>query len=139
MNPIIQTNQIIKKTQSLSSNLSNLNLQQSIKRPQRTEYTEVTIEHYNSTKNNETQRHLEDPKIVVYKPVDVNSIYNTPPQQQQKQQVKKLKDPTYVNYTYYFRDHVVTPKDYRSASKAAKYRDYRTLNYLDQIYTINKK
>ena len=138
MNPIIQTNQIIKKTQSLSSNLSNLNLQQSIKRPQRTEYTEVTIEHYNSTKNNETQRRLEAPKIVVYKPVDVNSIYNTPPQQQ-KQQVKKLKDPTYVNYTYYFRDHIVTPKVYKYASKAVKHHDNRTLNYLDKIYTINKK
>ncbi len=75
MNPIIQTNQIIKKTQSLSSNLSNLNLQQSIKRPQRIEYTPITIEHYNNAKNNDTTpSHLEPAKIVVYKPVDVNSI-----------------------------------------------------------------
>lgn len=49
MNPIRQTNSAMRQIQSIPSNLSNLNLQQSTKRSPRTEYTEVTIEHYHNT------------------------------------------------------------------------------------------
>lgn len=128
MNPVRQTNSAMRQTQSIASNLSNLNLQQSAKRSRKIECETTATEHSNKTeKNNESENQAKPTKRVTYRPVDLNSM-----------NIRKLNQPTFVTYTYYFRDHKVTPEDYKSASIAAKHHDYTTLNYLDKVYTIKK-
>ncbi len=126
----------MRKTASMPANLSNIDLQQSVKRTQR------DCEQYPQNQQAVPQTRREETanprgQVVYYKPINLNQQLKKQAQQHQQEVIpKENKEYIYSkpDDIYYFRGHKVTYSDFVEAEYATLNDDYFMLDYIDNKY-----
>lgn len=139
-----QTKPIMKRTTSLASNLSNINLQQSAKRAQGTNKQSTQHEQPLVTQTRSEETVNSRAQVVYYKPINLSQQLERQAQQPQQEAMPKQDEKKYryskPSDTCFFRDCNISNLDYDYAYYILVNRQYEHLDDLDNMerYYKNK-
>lgn len=133
-----QTKPIMKRTTSLASNLSNINLQQSAKRAQGANKQSTQHEQPPVTQTRSEETVNSRAQVVYYKPINLSQQLERQAQQHRQEAMPKQDEETYVyskpGDTCYFRDCNVSNLDYDNAVYALEIKEYERLDNIERDY-----